>query len=389
MACLMNVLLASVVICSIVKDAAAQGAQVQGVDNAEQFALLCRIYNVAKNPPINHVDLQDPVMIVDEIDAIKASFVEEKPLNKTENVGSSSDGQVTLTTTGEPAVAQALINRITQKAHIILEKIKKTNVTEEIEKVKAEFAQVIFGEGGSEGDLCHGALSGVAQRGAACGTPGTGMKGNSAGNSLVVDFFCLCAMRADDGMENACGVRIGGKSSKPDNHGWGSTDGPLGSPSMWASIKKECGTLLHHHPKSTGEGEEILEEFLRHIKLGGVYRWGTTSNVQGSGKKEGMLGTGVGNNDGDHEGGLLCDGTRGKKGVRAVRGNGENTVNPGGVCVYYGPKSEWQNIPWLKKFQTALEIVDVANNQTAIIQRAIEKLQTLLRRAEEIYETTR
>ncbi|CCD15662.1 unnamed protein product [Trypanosoma congolense IL3000] len=390
MVCLMNVLLAVVVICSIVKDAAAQGAQVQGVDNIEPFSLLCRIYNVAKNPPINHVDLKDPSEIVKDIDSLNASLAEEKQFNETEHVGNSSGAQPKSTITREAAAAQALMRRITRRAHTILEEIKKRNVTSEIEKIKAEFNKVIFGENGNESDLFHGALSGVTERGAACGTPGTWMKGNSAGSNLVVDTFCLCAMRTDDGIENVCGVKVGGKSSKPDNHGWGNTVVPLGSSSMWASIKKECGTLLHQHPKSTGEGEEILEDFfLKHLKSGGLYRWGSTKTVHGSGRKEGMLGTGVGKNDDDPESGLFCDGRRGKNGGRTVGRNGENTVNPGGVCVYYGPESEWRNIPWLMKFKSALSSLESVNNQTDTIQRDIEKLQMLLHRAEEIYETAK
>ncbi|CCD12122.1 unnamed protein product, partial [Trypanosoma congolense IL3000] len=194
MACFVNMIV--VVIFSLFGCARGNnGAEVRATDNAEQFALLCRIYNVAKNPPIHHVDLQDPNKIVKEIDALNASFVEPNLFNETEEPGNSSNPTLKPIITREAAVAQAIISRITQKANSILEKIKRVNITERIEKVNTEFARVIFGDEGSESNLCNGALKDVTDRGEACGTSGLTSKGNRAGNNLIVDFFCLCAQR--------------------------------------------------------------------------------------------------------------------------------------------------------------------------------------------------
>ncbi|CCD14518.1 Variant surface glycoprotein [Trypanosoma congolense IL3000] len=378
MAFFMNAIAVAIFTCSIVKDTAAQGAQVQNNDNSEQFALLCRIYNVAKNPPIHHVDFQDPNKIVDDIDTLNSSLYEEKQHNETEHVGNSSDTQPKPTTTREAAVAQAILRRIAQKAHTILDEIRKVNATRNIEKVKGEFAKVILGEMMNESHLCDGALKDVKDRATACGNTGHSSKGASAGKNLVVDFYCLCAMRVEsigrdqDGIENVCGVYVG-SSKKNGNHGWGDAC-PVTSSTMWASIKKECGKRLQHHPKSTKDGHEVLEDFLKHLELGGVYRWETTGKE--SSRKAGMLGTGVAS---EKEGkNILCDGKKGEK----------NGQPPGGVCVYYGPSDWGNNIPWMVKFKTALASADALNNKTATIQRDIDKLQKLLRRAEEIYHTT-
>ncbi|CCD12034.1 Variant surface glycoprotein [Trypanosoma congolense IL3000] len=378
MACFMNVIVVSVAFGSFLQHTAPHGqnnAVVQGVDNAEQFALLCRIYNVAAHPPINHVDLQDPNNIVGEIDTINTSFAEEKQFNETKESGNGSDSAVKLTATREAAVAQAILHRITQKAHKILEDIRRVNVTGDIEKVKTEFAQVIFGEGMNESDLCDGALKDVGDRGNACGNPGTGERGNSVDKNLVVNFFCLCAMRKDDGIENVCGVKVGGNSgkSKPDNHGW-DTNKPLGTFSMWASVKKGCGNLFHRHSSSTKEGYEVLDDFLKHLNSGGLYRWGKSNNVEDSGLKAGMLGTSAWKNGG-YGTGPVCNGKKGGSG------------GPSGVCVYYGQKEWDDNILWLHKFKTALASADDINNQTVFIQRSLQKLHMLLHRAEEIYET--
>ncbi|CCD14558.1 Variant surface glycoprotein [Trypanosoma congolense IL3000] len=389
MVCFVNLILVSAMICNFVTDATAQGAQVQNNDNSEQFALLCRIYNAAKNPPIDHVNLHDPLNIVKEIDALNASLAEEKQFNETENVENSSDAQLSHTTTREAAVAQAILKSITKRAHKILEVIKKVNVTEELENVKAEFDKVIFGDGGNEDDLCQGAFKNVGQRAEACGKPGAGIKGNHAGKNLVVDSFCLCAQLADgNGIDNVCGMYVGSKNGK---NGWDTTC-PSTSSTMWAAIKKECGKLLHQHPKSTEEAYEVLEDFLKHLKAGGLYRWGTTDNngVKGSDRKGGMLGTAAGTKESNQEEGLVCDGSKGNKSPNHAKARSRSgTLLPGGVCVYYGTDSEWQNIPWMMKLKTALSTVDALNNKTATIQRDIDRLEQLLHRAEEIYETAK
>ncbi|CCD16429.1 Variant surface glycoprotein [Trypanosoma congolense IL3000] len=367
---MVHILLLAIAVGISVRGVRGSSAIVEGSDNAEQFALLCRIYNVAKNPPINHVDVEYPLKIVNEIDAINASFIEEKPHNETEHVGNGSDAQLSHTTTLEAAAAQAILRRITEKSHTILEEIRKNNVTEEIKNVKAEFAHVIFGEDWSESNLCDVALKNLVKRPDACGKPADGKKGDSAGNNLVVDFFCLCSQRKEDGIQDACKVKVGGKG---DNHGW-SDQGPLGSSSMWASIKKECGNLLHKAPKSTTEAQEVLEDFLIHLKAGGVYKAKASNDYVKAGLKPGMLGTAVTTKHGED---LICDGNKGK------------TKPPGGICVYYGSENDWKNIPWLKKLKNSLISLDALNNKTATIQRDIEKLQMLLHRAEKIYETAK
>ncbi|CCD16590.1 Variant surface glycoprotein [Trypanosoma congolense IL3000] len=341
-------------------------------DNIEPFALLCRIYNVAKNPPINYVDLEEPFEIVREIDALNRSLLEEGRLTEEEDAGNHSEAQVKPTVTREAAVAQISLNQITQRAHKILEEIKKVNVTEEVGKVKAEFNKVIFGDGGNEDNLCQATVNDMDNRSKACGPPGLTSNGESAGKNLVVDFFCLCAQRTDEeGANQVCGFYVGRISHY---YGWDDKNGPWGSSTMWASVKGGCGKHMHQHPKSTSEVRHILDQFLKHLKTGGVYRWGN-GKVEGSNRKEGMLGTGVGKNENDSNG-PTCNGKKGKNGQ-----------TPGGICVYYGP-SDWDsNIHWLKKFRTALNRVENINNQTATIQRSIEKLNMLLHRSEEIYET--
>ncbi|CCD16325.1 Variant surface glycoprotein [Trypanosoma congolense IL3000] len=351
-------------------------------DNIEPFSLLCRIYNVAKNPPINYVDMEEGYNIVEEINALNRSLLEEERLHEKDDAGNSSEAQVKPTVTRDAAVAQLGLNQISQRAHTIWEKIKRMNVTKEIGNAKAEFAQVIFGENGNERNLDHTALSGVNGREDACGKPGGGTKGINAGKSLVVDFFCLCAQRPDGaGINQVCGFYVG---SNRENGllGWNDTHGPEGSLTMWSSIKGGCGKHMRQHPKSSAEAHHILDQFLKHLRTGGVYRWGQNNDKSKAVKeKEGMLGTGVGKEKGDIGNGPVCDGKKGNKGGQS----------PSGICVYYGAESNsWEGkIPWLKTFETALATVEEINNQTATIQRSLEKLQMLLHRAEEIYETTK
>ncbi|CCD15002.1 Variant surface glycoprotein [Trypanosoma congolense IL3000] len=346
-------------------------------DNIEPFSLLCRIYNVAKNPPINYVDLQEANRIVEEIDALNKSLLEEKGHGEEEDAGNNSEASVKPIVTRETALAQLSLNQITQKAHKILGDIAKINVAEEFGKAKADFNKVIFGDGGNEDDLCHATVKGVENRSKACGDTGEGKKGTHAGNNLVVDFFCLCTQMMDkEGVNQVCGFYVGSNS----NHGLiGWNDSVLmGSSTMWASIKGGCGKHMQQHPMSTEEARHILDQFLKHLKTGGVYRWGNSGDkVEGSERKEGMLGTAVGKKDDNNGKGLICDGKKGKGST------------PAGICVYYGAElNSWEgNIPWLKQFKTALTSVDAVNNQITSIQRALQKLQMLQHRAEEIYET--
>ncbi|CCD16293.1 Variant surface glycoprotein [Trypanosoma congolense IL3000] len=341
-------------------------------DNIEPFALLCRIYSVAKNPPISYVDLEEPLEIVREIDALNRSLFEEKRQDEEGDAGNNSEAQVKPTVTREAALAQLSLNQITRRAHKIWEEIKKENVEEKIEEAKAEFHKVIFGENGNESDLEQSALKGVNGRADACGDPGKGSRGYSAGKNLVVDFFCLCVRRTDEGgINQVCGFYVGIKDGQL---GWNESE-PMGSSTMWAAIKGGCGKHIQKHPKSTAEARHILDQFLKHLKTGGVYRWGN-GKVDGSDRKAGMLGTGVGKENGNVGTGPVCSGKNGKGGN-----------HPGGVCVYYGKETELDNIPWLNTFQKAIASVDTVNNQTATVQRNIKKIQMLLDRAEELYET--
>ncbi|CCD14457.1 unnamed protein product [Trypanosoma congolense IL3000] len=365
MACFMNAI--AVVIFSLFGVVRGE-VKVEKDDNIEPFSLLCRIYNVAKNPPINYVDMEEGYNIVEEIDDLNTSLVEQKWVNQTEQVGDDEvtgkeHAKISVAVTKETALAQLSLNQITQSVHTVLEEIKKMKVTKKIEKTKDEFVQVIFGEGGNEDDLCHSTVKGVVNRSEARGNPGAGTNGSHAGKNLVVDFFCLCVRSPEEeGVNQVCGFYVGIKNGVL---GWNESK-PMGSSTMWASIKGGCGKHMHQHPKSTAEARHILDQFLKHLKTGGVYRWVDGSGkVQGSNRKEGMLGTGVGKED--DGGGPVCDGKNGKKG----RG-----TPAGGICVYDGPESDnWEaNIAWLKKLKTALASVDAANNQTATIQGALQKL---------------
>ncbi|CCD12033.1 Variant surface glycoprotein [Trypanosoma congolense IL3000] len=376
MACFINVMAISLVVVGTLVSCQKE-LDIDRDDNIEPFALLCRIYNVVKNPPINYVDLQEPVEIVKEIDALNTSLVEPNFLNETEQLGNSWEPKLNSAAIKGTAISKASLNQIAQSAHTILEEIKKMNITENIEKAKAYFSQVIFGDGGNESNLCHTTVKDMDNRSVACGIPGEERKGDRAGKNLVVDFFCLCAMRTEssEGAKQACGFFVG-KIDK--YYGW-SEQGPWGSSTMWASIKGGCGKHMHQRPKSTTEARHILDQFLKHLKTGGVYRSVDSGGktVEYSDRKAGMLGTGVGKENVNGKD-ILCNGKKGGK-----------DQTPGGVCVYYGqdPNSWEGNILWLKLFQTALAIVDAANNQTAFIQRALQKLQLLQHRAEYIYET--
>ncbi|CCD14314.1 Variant surface glycoprotein [Trypanosoma congolense IL3000] len=375
MACIMKAIAVAIVVGSVVSGQ--KELEIDKDENIEPFSLLCRIYNVARNPPINYVDLQEADTIVEEIDVLNTSLVEPKLHNETEQMGNGGEAMISPAAMRETAIAQISLNQITQKAHTVLDEINKMDAAKEIENAKAEFNKVIFGENGNESELDKGALSGVNGRTTACGSPGGGAKGINAGKSLVVDFFCLCARNPEEqGVNQVCGFYVGVKDSKI---GWNESD-PMGSSTMWASIKGGCGKHMQQHPKSTAEARHILDQFLKHLKTGGVYRWGNGKTIDGSERKEGMLGTGVGNKE-DSGNGPVCNGKKG----------GKLPSSPGGVCVYYGPKSDnWEEkIEWLKQFETALASVDAVNNQTANIQRSTRKLQMLLQRAEEIYETAK
>ncbi|CCD17122.1 Variant surface glycoprotein [Trypanosoma congolense IL3000] len=376
MACFMKAIAVFIVVGSVVSGQ--KELEIDKDENIEPFSLLCRIYNVAKNPPINYIDLQEAANIVNEIDALNTSLVEPKLHNETEQMGNGGEAMISPAAMREAAVAQISLTQITQKAQKILEDIKRINVSKEIGKAKAEFNKVIFGDDGNESDLDHGALNGIGDRATACGNTGLSSEGTSAGKNLVVDFFCLCVQRPDgEGANQVCGFYVG-SNNKNGQLGW-SEAGPSGSSTMWASIKGGCGKHMQQHPKSTTEARHILDTFLKHLKTGGVYRWGDSSQktVKGSGRKEGMLGTGVGKENSGSD--VLCNGRKG----------GKSGESPGGICVYYGSDKWEDDIDWMKQFNATLTTVDAANDQTATVQRSIQKLQMLLHRAEEIYETAK
>ncbi|CCD17577.1 Variant surface glycoprotein [Trypanosoma congolense IL3000] len=374
MVCVMNVISIFVVLGSVVRGQ----VEVAKDDNIEHFALLCRIYNVAKNPPINHVDMKEGHYIVKEIDTLNKSLLEEERLYEKEDAGNFGDpSQTDRNGRNSTRPTQPQSNH-PAGSHNYGGYYKK-NVPNEIQEAKAEFAQVIFGENENESDLDQGALKEVTGRAHACGDSGLTTRGNSAGKNLVVDFFCLCAQRQDgQGAKQVCGFYVG-RIYENGLLGWNESH-PIGSATMWASIKGGCGKHMQQHPKSTAEARHILDQFLKHLKTGGVYRWGAGDKVEGSERREGMLGTGVGKNENSGNG-PVCNGKKG----------GKPPSSPGGVCIYYGPKSDnWEEkIEWMKKFKTALASVDYVNNKTANIQRSTRKLQMLLQRAEEIYETAK
>nr|CCD21842.1 VSG [Trypanosoma congolense IL3000] len=245
-------------------------------------------------------------------------------------MGNSWEARLKSVVTRETVLTQLSLYKITQRAHNIFEEMKRVNATRDVEKAKAEFNKVIFWENRNESDLCHATVNGLGNRSVACGKPGQEKKGTRAGKNLVMDFFCLSVQRQDgEGINQICGF-YAGSGYKNGRIVW-SKQGPWGSSTMWASIKWGCGKHMQQHPKSTAEARHILEQFLKHLKTGGVYRWGSGNEVKGINRKEGMLGTCAGTNTGSGTD-IPCDGKKGEK----------TGTKPGGVCLYYGPESEWE-----------------------------------------------
>ncbi|CCD17080.1 hypothetical protein, unlikely, partial [Trypanosoma congolense IL3000] len=116
-------------------------------DNIEPFSLLCRIYNVAKNPPINHVDLQEADKIVEEIDALNRSLLEEKRPHEDDDVGNHSEVQVKPTHNAGSSTRPTQPQSVTQKAHKIPEDIKKMNGSQKLERQRLSSTKSSFGMG--------------------------------------------------------------------------------------------------------------------------------------------------------------------------------------------------------------------------------------------------
>ncbi|CCD16433.1 Variant surface glycoprotein [Trypanosoma congolense IL3000] len=325
------------------------GQTVSENDNDKHFSLLCRIYNVAQHPPIKPVDTKEYQKIVDDIDALSAAA------NGKERVNTQSE---------ETKSAQTQLTGISRDAKKLLDEIKKINPEGQAEMAKNTFNQVIFGKNGKE-DLSHEALEVVPSRMAACGSKPLEKKGQSAGKNLIVDFFCLCAKHdVEDGVDKVCGVSVGrGRES-----GWGGTK--LVSPdTMWNEVKIGCKNVAPHTVTSTQTGHSLYHEFLTKVKAGGNVKVKDSGIVH----KRGMLGTAVSEN---RDSKYNC--------------NGKKTFPPrpssasgAGVCVFYGNHHREDNIAWLKKFKTGLNIIDKLNTETASWQH---QLTTLLNRARELYE---
>ncbi|CCD15369.1 Variant surface glycoprotein [Trypanosoma congolense IL3000] len=326
------------------------GLTVSQDDNSEYFALLCKIYNVAHNPPIKPVDTKEYQKIVDDINALSAA------VNGKEGVNTQSE---------EARSAQTQLIGVTHEARKLLDAIKKVNPEREAEMARNTFNQVIFGKHGKEGDLSHGTLNGVLGRMAACGSKPLEEKGTSAGKNLVVDFFCLCAKHdVVDGVDKVCGVSVGnGRDSR-----W--EGGTLDSANtMWDEVKNGCEKFSKHGVTSTQDGYSLYHEFLVKVKVGGNVKVKGSSTTP----RHGMLGTAVsqtGKND------FHCNG---KKEVIRSRTSSSGS----GVCIFYGNQHQEENIAWLKKFKEGLQLIDKLNTETASWQH---QLTTLLNRARELYE---
>ncbi|CCD15462.1 Variant surface glycoprotein [Trypanosoma congolense IL3000] len=317
-------------------------------DNSEYFSLLCKIYNVAQHPPIKNVDTKEYQKMVDDINALSAAA------NGKERVNTQSE---------ETKSAQTKLVGITREAHKLLDEIKRENPEGEARKARNALNQVIFGKNGKE-DLSQRALEVVQKRMMACGSKPLEKKGESAGKNLVVDFFCLCAKHDEaEGVDNVCGVSVGsGKDSRWDGAKLVSPD------TMWNEVKNGCEKYAKQGVTSTQDGYSLYHDFLAKVKAGGKVKVKEAGIVQ----QQGMLGTAVsetGKND------FNCNG---KKAVSTSRFNVGS-----GICVFYGNHHLEENIDWLKKFKTGLNIIDKLNTETASWQH---QLTTLLNRARELYE---
>ncbi|CCD13807.1 Variant surface glycoprotein [Trypanosoma congolense IL3000] len=322
------------------------GLTVSQDDNSEYFALLCKIYNVAHNPPIKPVDTKEYQKIVDDINALSAA------VNGKEGVNTQSE---------EARSAQTQLVGITREAHKLLNEIRRVNPEGEVERARNTFNQVIFGEHGKEGDLYHGTLIRGQNRMAACGGKTQG-KGTSAGKNLVVDFFCLCAQHniVGEGIDNVCGVTVG----SDDGAVWGTT--LQLEYTIWKEVKNGCEKFATQGVTSTQDGFSLYHKFLAKVKEGGKVKVNNSGTVH----KHGMLGTAV-SDTGKTD--FNCNG----KAVSTGR------VNVAGVCIFYGNQHQEQNIKWLKKFKEGLQLIDKLNTETASWQH---QLTTLLNRARELYE---
>ncbi|CCD13262.1 Variant surface glycoprotein [Trypanosoma congolense IL3000] len=320
-----------------------EGVTVSQDDNREPYELLCRIYNVAHNPPIKPVDTKEYQKMVDDINALSDAA------NGKERVNTQSE---------ETKSAQTQLIGITREAHKLLDEIKRVNPEGEVEKVKYTFNQVIFGKNGKE-DLSHEALEVEQKRMTACGGKD---KGTSSGKNLVVDFFCLCAKHDDvnEGIDKVCGVSVG----KGESVGWGTQ---LVSPNtMWKEVKDGCKKYAKQSVTSTQDGYSLYHRFMDNVMAGGNVKLNNSAKVQ----KRGMLGTAVSKKDKND---LNCNG---KKDVHPMS-------STSGICIFYGNHHQEENINWLKKFKAGLQLIDKLNTETASWQH---QLTTLLNRARELYE---
>ncbi|CCD16715.1 Variant surface glycoprotein [Trypanosoma congolense IL3000] len=325
------------------------GQIVRENDNRGPFELLCKIYNVAQNPPIKPVDTKEYQKMVNDINALSTAA------NGKEGVNTQSE---------ETTSAQTQLVGISRDAKKILDAIKRENPEGEVEKVKYTFNQVIFGKNGKE-DLSKRGLEVEPSRSQACGSNNLG-KGKSAGKNLVVDFFCLCAKHdKEEGVDNVCWVSVG----SGDGAGW--RGGTLDSANtMWNEVKNGCETFRQQSVTSTQEGHFLHREFLDKVTVGGNVKLNSSIIVH----KQGMLGTAVsktGNNN------FNCNGKK------EVNTHSRTPGSAAGVCVFYGNQNWKENIDWLKKFKTGLQLIDKLNTETASWQH---QLTTLLNRARELYE---
>ncbi|CCD11632.1 unnamed protein product, partial [Trypanosoma congolense IL3000] len=261
---------------------------------------------MAKNLPIRHADTKDSQKVVQEIEAFSASLSPEEwftGVRQSKNhatlpeyfkkaypdyekqweawkktvtrVSSGKEYTRGNPTTRKAKIAHIRLQKVTQKAHKIIEEIKKINITE-VEKANDTFNRVIFGDnGGANTPICDGPLKDLAgsKRDAACGAGGLGSAGGAAGKNLVVDFFCLCTGRRtsdnkDEGQGSACGITVG----VGEGLGWGGTKSPWGSTNMWGKIKEGCGQFTTSGTKSTSEARAILGESLTKLTEGGKIR---------------------------------------------------------------------------------------------------------------------
>nr|CAA55938.1 variable surface glycoprotein [Trypanosoma congolense] len=351
------------------------GTAIAAGDNAEHFRILCRVYKTATQVP--HA-LYDPTSIDDvseKIDVFSAALSDDKwyadvlsaskeskipeELAGTSTVMKgnwsrwrkavvriSTDPEVAKIPSGTPAIKTALERLKVIEKHVekILQDIQKTSESVDLAKLQTAFSEAIFGNLGEDNERTY---HGTSSRGQTCGSSGLGSKGANTGDSLVIDFLCLCA-KDSSGIDKACGEDVSIASPE-----WtvGSTNS---GKQIWTKIRDACIGRTNTKNVTAEYGVSALYDFVAKISV----------DTQASSRKPGLFGTIT------TAGTPACD--------------GQNADSNHGICVYYG--TDLKQIKWLQKIKNGIAELEKAHKGEATIRNAITHLKMLGTRAEEIYE---